>query len=145
MYWLYALPLKILLRRAIAAGRRGDIEPTLKNFAEDVEFTFPGNNSWAGTYRSKPEVRRWLERFVKVGLQVFPEEIAVAGPPWNTRFYVLFTDHLDHDGERVYENRGFIHGRGRWGKVTRYEVIEDTEKVAAFDRWLAQHEERISA
>jgi hypothetical protein len=27
-----------------------------------------------------------------------------------------------------------------WGKVTYYEVNEDTQKVAEFDEWLASHE-----
>jgi len=140
---MYAAILRRILERAIAAGRAGDIEPLLRNYADDVEFHFHGNNSWATHTTGKAAVEAWLRRFAKVGLQVHPEEIVVKGPPWNTRAYIRFNDHLDAPGgERVYENRGVIFGRARWGKVTYYEVFEDTEKVAALDDWLSVNEPR---
>ncbi len=140
---MYAWFVRTMLRKVIAAGRAGDIEPMLKNYADDVVFRFPGNNSWAGTYTSKAEVRAWLERFARVGLQVYPERIVVKGAPWDTHVHIHFTDHLDApDGTRVYENRGVIYGRVAWGKVRYYEVFEDTEKVQAFDAWLSVHESR---
>jgi len=32
-----------------------------------------------------------------------------------------------------------------WGKVKEYEVYEDTEKTAAFDRWLEAREPALAA
>jgi len=37
----------------------------------------------------------------------------------------------------IYENRAVLFGKIRWGKITFYEVYEDTEKVAALDAYLA--------
>ena len=37
-------------------------------------------------------------------------------------------------------NRGTIFGKIVWGKVTYYEVNEDTQKVAELDEYLASHE-----
>lgn len=140
---MYAFIVRTMLRRVIAAGREGDIAPMLKNYADDVEFRFPGDNSWSGTYRSKAEVAEWLERFARIGLQVHPEQIIVKGPPWNTHVHIHFTDHLDDaQGNRVYENRGVIYGRVAWGKVRYYEVFEDTEKIRSLDDWLAVNEPR---
>jgi len=52
----------------------GDVKPTLRMDAGDVEFTFPGDSSWAGVFRGKRELRPWLERFVEIGLQIYADE-----------------------------------------------------------------------
>ncbi len=48
-------------------------------------------------------------------------------------------------GERVYENRFVIWGTLRWGRLTEYEVYEDTHKANVFDAWLAEHEAERAA
>ena len=45
---------KKLISYVMAHTRDGDIRPTLMMDADDVTFTFPGDNSWAGVYRGKP-------------------------------------------------------------------------------------------
>ena len=45
----------------------------------------------------------------------------------------------------IYENRAVLFGRIRWGKITFYEVYEDTEKVAALDAYLADRQPGGSA
>jgi hypothetical protein len=66
-------------------------------------------------------------------------EILVNGPPWRTTVAVLFTDRAtDESGATVYENRAVLFGRARWGKIVYQEDFEDTHKVEAFDRYLAQ-------
>ena len=47
---------------------------------------------------------------------------------------------MPHDGDVVYSNRGTIFGTIVRGKLTYYEVYEDTQKVAEFDQYLASHE-----
>ncbi len=138
---LYAAAVRWMLRRNIRALGRGDMGPLLSSYAEDVHFVFPGENSWKADLHGKDEVARWVERFVRVGLRLEPEEILVAGPPWNTRMALRFTDHLTlPDGTVVYENQGAMLGTIAWGRLTAYEVHEDTEKSAALDAWLAVHE-----
>ena len=133
---MYAWLVKRRIRRNLERLRAGDPEPLLRSYADDVAFRFPGDHSWAADSRGKSQLVTWLERFIGVGLELHPEEIVVEGPPWNTRVCVRFTDHLVRGGVTVYENRGVIWGAMSWGKVTRYEVYEDTQKVAAFDRQL---------
>ncbi len=119
----------------------GNVKPSLLMDARDVELTFPGDNSWSGVIRGKREVRAWLERFTRVGLQIFADEVILKGFPWHTTVCIRGHDHLDGpDGERVYENRYVIWGLIRWGKLKRYEVYEDTQKAKAFDQWLERHE-----
>ncbi len=119
----------------------GDPGPTLRLDAEDVRFRFPGDSSWSGEFRGKRELRPWLERFARVGLQIFADEVVVKGWPWRQTICIRGHDHLrSPDGELVYENRYVIWGRMAWGKLIDYEVYEDTQKSKALDDHPAVHE-----
>ena len=137
---------KKVISRNMAAARAGDIGPTLRMEARDVVFRFPGENSWSGEMRGKAEVERWLQRFARVGIQTFPDEVVVKGLPWNSTVCVRGHGHLKSPaGETVYENRFVIWGRMRWGMVKEYEVYEDTEKATALDDYLAANESSLSS
>ena len=130
-----------LIRRNMKRIRAGDYRPTLRMDAGDIRFRFPGDSSWAGEIHGKDELERWLQRFVKVGLQIYADEVVVKGWPWNMTLCIRGTDHLDTPGgERVYENRYVIWGRVEWGWLKEYEVYEDTQKSRGLDDYLAQHE-----
>jgi uncharacterized protein len=119
--------------------RQGDVRPTLLLDAPDVTLTFPGRNSWSGTFRGKDEVARWLRRFAAVGIEIFPDEVVAVGFPWRTTVCVRGRDHLqDADGNTIYENRYVIWGRMSWGRLKEYEVYEDTHKPEALDEYLAR-------
>jgi ketosteroid isomerase-like protein len=121
--------------RRISAG---DPTPTLRFQADEIRFCFPGNSTWSGTFHSKAEVRSWLERFVRAGLQIHPDEVVVKGFPWNQTICVRGQDHLDAPtGERVYDNRYVIWGRLKWGLIRDYEVYEDTQAPLELDEYLA--------
>ena len=121
-------------------------EVRIRFYADDATLRFPGENSWGPVYRGKDEIRGFLERFLRMGLRGESLEIAVAGPPWDTTVFVRFDDRATApDGTVVYENRAVIVLKGRWGKVVSEEVFEDTERVAAFDRWLEANEPAAAA
>jgi ketosteroid isomerase-like protein len=129
----------------MARSRAGDVEPTLRMDADDVVFRFPGHSSWGGEFHGKAAVRKWLERFAAVGLQVFPDEVAASGWPWRTTVCVRGHDYLEGPGgERVYENRYVIWAHLRWGKLTDYEVYEDTHASEALDQWLAANRPEVA-
>ncbi len=135
---------KQILTRVMARTRAGDIRPTLALDAKDVELTFPGDNSWSGTFRGKPAVRQWLERLARVGIQTYADEVVAVGLPWNTTVCIRGHDHLTSaQGEMVYENRYVIWANLKWGRLKRYEVYEDTQKAKALDAWLEQHEPQL--
>jgi ketosteroid isomerase-like protein len=133
-----------LVRRNMKALNAGNPKPTLRLEARNAELTFPGDNSWSGVWRGKKQIRAWLERFARIGIQIFADEVIVKGFPWRTTVCVRGHDYLDGpDGERVYENRYVIWGRMAWGKLKMYEVYEDTQKAKAFDEWLAEREQQL--
>ena len=116
----------------------GNIRPTLRLDARDVELTFPGDSSWSGVFRGKEQLKAWLERFVRVGLQIAADEVVVKGFPWSTTVCVRGTDHLD-DARRRARLREPLRDLGphAWGRLKRYEVYEDTQKPKALDSaWL---------
>lgn len=128
-----------LVARNMKSMREGDPGPTLAMDADDIRFSFPGESSFAPGASDKRELERWLNRFVSLGLQIYPDEVVVKGFPWRQTICVRGHIHLDdsQDG-RVYDNRYVLWGRIAWGKLRQYEVYEDTEKTRRLDAWLAR-------
>lgn len=128
-----------LTRRLLARLRRGDHRWLLASMADDVHFRFLGEHSWATDFHSKAQVEPWLERYVRVGLQLQPHEIVVSGPPWNTVICTRFTDTAtDRDGEVIYRNEGVLFDRVVWGRIREHISYEDTQRTLAFDQTLAE-------
>jgi ketosteroid isomerase-like protein len=135
---------KKLISFVMARTRAGDIRPTLMLDSGDLRFVFPGDNSWSGEYLGKDQHRKWLERLVRVGVKTEPDEVATSGFPWRMTVCIRGRSWLDSpEGERIYDNRFVIWGKLRWGKLSDYEVYEDTQKAKALDGWLEQHEHRL--
>jgi hypothetical protein len=127
-----------MIARNMKSIRAGDVGPTLAMDADDIKFTFPGESSFAPGANDKRELEQWLNRFVSLGLQIYPDEVVLKGFPWRQTICVRGHIHLDdpEDG-RVYDNRYVIWGRIAWGKLREYEVYEDTEKSRKLDEYLA--------
>jgi ketosteroid isomerase-like protein len=139
-----------LARRVIAyvmaQTRAGNIRPTLLLDAPEVTLTFPGDNSWSGVFEGRDAVKRWLTRLTDVGIQTYPDEVLATGLPW--KMTVCVRGHDDcraPSGELVYENRFVIWGHMKWGRLTDYEVYEDTVKAGAFDGYLARERPDLAA
>jgi ketosteroid isomerase-like protein len=129
---------KRLVDFVMARTRAGDIRPTLLLDAPDIRFTFPGDNSWSGTFEGRAAHRAWLERLARVGVKTEPDEVSVSGWPWRTTMCVRGRAWYDTSaGERIYGNRFVIWAHLRWGRISAYEVYEDTVKAAALDAYLA--------
>jgi hypothetical protein len=95
-------------------------------------------------FRGKRELKPWLERFARVGIQLYADEVVAVGPPWNTTVCIRGHDFLrGPDGELVYENRAVLWCKLKWGRLKSYEVYEDTQKAKALDEWLAVHEQPV--
>lgn len=117
--------------------RAGRPRPLFLLLAPDIHFRFPGEHSWAADFHGREEAKRWLQRYVRVGLQLHPQEIVVGGPPWRMTIFTRFTDHAaDPDGTIVYRNEGVLVDTLVWGRIKRHVSYEDTQKTLAFDHYL---------
>ena len=71
-----------MIARNMNAIRGGDTGPTLAMDADDIKFTFPGQSSFAPGAQNKRELAQWLDRFVDIGLQIYPDQVVLKGFPW---------------------------------------------------------------
>ncbi len=146
---MYKALVRAMVRRAVARLNDGDAEPFLRMATDESEFVFPGDNSWSTmfrpavadrhahvTHRGVAEGRAFADRFVAEGIQIEIEDILVNGPPWRCRVGVRAHDFVPSStgGPDRYANRYMEVVELRWGKITRWEIYEDTERVAAWDR-----------
>lgn len=151
---MYKAAVRALIRRNIRLLNAGRYEPTLAMFAPGATLAFPGDNSWAGmfrtpvksqepfaTHRGTAEIEAFLRRFVDSGIEMHVEDILVNGPPWNTRAAVRvhhgITEPSEGSDADIYANRAVLMVRVRWGKILEQEDYEDTERVRAYDERLA--------
>jgi ketosteroid isomerase-like protein len=121
----------------------GDPSTLLEAYADDAVLHFPqGDHRFSGPWRGKAAIERFLTTFVASRVQGQLRDVAVSGPPWALTIWARFDDHADaDDGTRLYENRAVLVLRTRWGRVVDHEdFFTDTERIAAFDRALAERE-----
>lgn len=134
-----------MTRLLLARLRAGDPRWLLALAADDIHFRFLGEHSWAADFHSKTELRSWLERYIRTGLQLEPVEVAVAGPPWNTLVFTWFTDLATDDrGEVIYRNEGVLIDRLVWGRIREHISFEDTQRTLEFDRRLGSYDPDVS-
>jgi ketosteroid isomerase-like protein len=122
-----------VFRHLIGKLNEGDAAPVVRLFARDARFVFPGDSSFGGEYVGKREIATWFERFVSLRPHFTIHGVTTAGPPWNMRAAVRFSDRMPTYG---YANEGVICLRMRWGRVIEDRTYLDTEKVAALDEQL---------
>ena len=128
-----------MVTRSLAALNQGDVRPLLRMESPGVHFRFPGSSSWAIDAVGREQVEVWLRRMAATGLQHQAEGVVAVGPPWRMTLILRGTDRCDGPGgAAVYDNRYVIWATAKWGRITDYEVYEDTEKLTAFDSYLAQ-------
>jgi ketosteroid isomerase-like protein len=115
---------------------RGKLRVPLLGLAGDARLVFPGQSSFGGEFRGKVEIERWMRRFASLHPEFTTHDAAAAGPPWNMRVYMRFSDRIVAPDGYVYENTGMEFIRIRNGLIREIRVHLDTEKVTALDRHL---------
>jgi ketosteroid isomerase-like protein len=103
----------------------------LDSFAPEFSHRFVGENAMGGTRTDLATQRRWFERLFRLlpDLRFGVDDVLVRGWPWRTRAVVLVRTTLTADGE-PFENEFVQTIDLEWGKITRVNVVEDTEKMA---------------
>jgi ketosteroid isomerase-like protein len=115
---------------------KGDLRLPLLGLAKDARLFFPGNNSFGGEQRGKPAIEAWMRRFASLRPEFTVRDVAAAGPPWNMRVFMRFSDRVVAPNGYVYENDGMEHIEIKYGLIREIRVHLDTEKVAALDAQL---------
>jgi ketosteroid isomerase-like protein len=120
---------------------KGDLRLPLLAVSKDARFLFPGSSSFGGERRGKPAIEAWMRRFASLRPDFTVHDVAVAGPPWNMRVFMRFSDRIVAPNGHVYENDGMEHIEIRYGLIREIRVHLDTEKVATLDAQLGSADE----
>ena len=148
---MYKTVVRALVRHSLRRLNAGDARLLLRLARPDAAMVFPGDNSWASmfrpvergrqphvTHQGPVELAAFADRFVAEGIQIVVEDVLVNGGPWNTRVAIRAHDFIPGpDGADRYDNRFVDFLELAWGRLVRWEVYEDTERSAAWDRALA--------
>src|SRR3954453_10126840 len=114
----------------------GDLRLPLLGVANDARLVFPGKSSFGGEHRGKAEIEAWMRRFASLRPDFTVHDVAVAGPPWNMRVLMRFTDRIVAPNGYVYENAGMEFIAIRYGLIREIQVTLDTERVTELDAQL---------
>jgi ketosteroid isomerase-like protein len=131
---MYAWLVGKMIRTGYAQAVAGDPKMLISLASDDIEFEFPGHNSFAGGLKGKADLVAWMARFASMRPQFHIHDVVVSGPPWNMRVAVRFSDAIGDD----YRNEGVEYLRLRRGKLCRIEVFLDTERISG---WESRHPE----
>jgi hypothetical protein len=115
---------------------KGDLQVPLLAVAKDARLLFPGNSSFGGEQAGKPAIEAWMRRFASLRPEFTVHDVAAAGPPWNLRVFMRFSDRIVAPNGYVYENDGMEYIQINYGLIREIRVHLDTEKVAALDAQL---------
>ncbi|HWD85925.1 MAG TPA: hypothetical protein VG321_09255 [Solirubrobacteraceae bacterium] len=133
---MYSWSIKRLVAFLYGCVSRGQLRLPLLTLAGDARLVFPGESSFGGEHSGKPAVETWMRRFASLHPQFTTHDASAAGPPWNMRVFMRFSDRIVAPDGYIYENEGLEYIRIRWGLIQEIRVSLDTEKVAALDRHL---------
>jgi ketosteroid isomerase-like protein len=117
-----------LYRRAWQAMNAHDYDAILKLLAPEFRMTFMGDTSLGGTRTTKAAMAAWFERLFRLlpDAQFELRQVAVDGPPWNTRIAGLLTIRATTPVGEPYENVFVQFVRLRFGRILWYEIHEDS-------------------
>lgn len=112
---------------------KGNLRLPSLGLAKDACLVFPGESSFGGEHRGKAAIESWMRRFAALRPEFTVHDTAVAGPPWNMRVFMRFSDRIVAPTGYVYENEGMEYIAVKRGLIREIRVHLDTEKVAALD------------
>ena len=126
------------VRGIFDALSRGDYEVAVDGLADDVHHVFAGDHALGGERHSRAAVRRWFERLFRLfELRFDVRRVIVSGPPWDFVVAVEWVAHALPKAGEPYMNDGAHVIRIRRGRVVYLHAYEDSQKVAAACRRMA--------
>ena len=118
------------VRRTWAELERRNSEPVLHQLASRFEHSFAGEHALGGTRRTHRSQAAWFARLFRLlpDIRFTVRDVLVAGWPWRTRVVTVIDVTLPSCPD--YRNLVMQHLELRWGRITRVENLEDTQRLA---------------
>lgn len=133
---MYSWIITRIVRTLYGNVSRGDLRLPLLGLASDAVLIFPGSSSFGGEHRGKPAIAAWMRRFASLHPEFHTHDASAAGPPWDMRVFMRFSDRIVAPNGYVYANEGMEYIVIKLGLIREIRVHLDTEKVAALDAQL---------
>jgi ketosteroid isomerase-like protein len=138
---MYRMIVRRQYLRAWRAMNEHNYQAIIDQLASDFRVTFIGATSLGGTRTSRQAMAAWFQRLFRLlpDARFELREIAVDGPPWNTRIAGLITIRATTPLGEPYENVFVQFVRLRYGRITWYEIHEDSLRFWRLCQRLAEH------
>jgi ketosteroid isomerase-like protein len=106
-----------------------DHAPVLAQFADSFEYRFVGDHALGGVRHTRAVQDEWFRRLFRLfpDIQFTVRDVLVAGWPWRTRAVALIDVFVPRDGG--YRNEVAQTIELRWGRITKINTLEDTQKL----------------
>ncbi|MES3025266.1 MAG: nuclear transport factor 2 family protein [Pseudomonadota bacterium] len=136
---MYATIVERKLRAVFAALNRGETAPMLDGLAPEFTYRFEGDSPIGGLRTGRATMQLWWERLYRLfpGFAFEVQEVALVGPPWNTRIHVVLGFVVPHAPGGPYRNIVMQFMHMRWGKIDFIHTLEDTQRCERFLAWRA--------
>ncbi len=131
--------LKVKFNRDVGKLNAGDYAPLLRSYRDDAVLHFnDGEHRWAGEHHGKAAIERFLQDFVKAGVQGEISEVFIGGPPWRMTLLARFDDRANApDGTPIYSNHTVLVVRTAWGRIyEQFDFYEDTSRILGLEKRL---------
>jgi ketosteroid isomerase-like protein len=127
---MYRLIVAIRVKRTWRALQLGNADAVLVQLAERFEHRFAGEHALGGTRHTRESQTAWFERLFRLlpDIRFTVRDLLVTGWPWHTRAVTIIDVRLQ--SEPAYRNTVVQLIELRWGKITRIENLEDTQRLA---------------
>jgi ketosteroid isomerase-like protein len=142
---MYSWIITRILKMLYGQVSRGELRLALLGLANDGVLVFPGASSFGGEHRGKPAIAAWMRRFASLHPEFQVHDASAAGPPWDMRVFMRFSDRIVAPNGYVYENEGMEYIAIKRGLIREIRVHLDTEKVAALDAQLGSVNRVVTA
>jgi ketosteroid isomerase-like protein len=137
---MYHFMVRKIIHRAFSDLSKGNSEAVLSQFSPDIHFMFEGEHAMGSELHSLDGVRQWFQRVSRLfpGLQFKVRQVIVSGWPWNTVVATKLQVEAKLQSGDLYQNSLVQIVQLRWGRVMDDYLLENTQKLAATLRDMAQ-------
>lgn len=128
---MYNYFVKKLLRKSFGLVNNHSYAELCKSLAPDVKHSFAGNHALGGIRHDRVILMTWFERLGRImpKLKITVNNITVKGWPNNTLVIARWTGTAVLENGDPYLNKGAHFITIKWGKITEFDVYEDSQAV----------------
>ncbi|MBK8136554.1 MAG: nuclear transport factor 2 family protein [Chloroflexi bacterium] len=130
---MYHRIVKRVVQRTFVNLNHADYQAVMASYVPDVQHTMAGEHALGGTRHTLEAVEQWYKRLFAVfgAIRFTVRNMLIQGMPWDTKIAVKVEIAATLRDGRPYSNQLAMFVDLKWGRITRIDMHEDTQKLAA--------------